>query len=439
MQPKDTRTSNMMNLGKYVKTGMLILAVYVYIFDPPVKGLPNLIWLFLPVVLGYLLFYSLIGKLLLLFKNEIILIVLITLFTILRDIDWTNGTSSKNFLYINASLLVEAIPFAFFIVDVCSRGIKLPNKATSDERLVNVILWTCFSAACITVLLLVTPSLNNLMNNKILAASEYQQNNLLRGFGFASTLFYSYGLVQGTAAAIILLKMSEAKKYFAVYFITLVLLLISILVNARIGMAPVIIMIGYLIFVRKKIKMFVYASGVLGVLLVVFLSSDFAEKYQKIIEWGFSFFTQTFGFVSGGKSHNGPDTFTVLGNMLILPDNAFDWLVGSGADLFLHGQTSGTVPHSDIGFIRQLYYGGIMYLTLLMTLITVMAVRLYNLKKHRWFFILFVFTFIAANIKSNYINNHSAFRLFLLIYMGFIYYAFQEKRKKIPDKELVQM
>lgn len=426
-----------MNLGKYVKTGMLIFAVYVYIFNPPVKGLPNLIWLFLPIVLGYLLYYSLIGKLLLLFKNEIILIILITLFTILRDIDWTNGTSSKNFLYINASILVEAVPFSFFIVDVCSRAIKLPDKASSDERLIDVILWTCFFAACITVMLLVNPSLNNLMNNKILAASEYQQNNLLRGFGFASTLFYSYGLVQGTAASIILLKMAEEKKHFLVYFITLILLLISILVNARIGMAPVIIMIGYLIFVRKQVKMFLYASGILGVLLVAFLSSDFAEKYQKIMEWGFSFFTQTLGFVSGGKSHNGPDTFTVLGRMLILPDNIFDWIVGSGADLFLHGQTSGTVPHSDIGFIRQLYYGGILYLTLLMTLVIVMAVRLYNLNKHRWFFILFVLTVIAANTKSNFINNHSAFRLFLLIYMGFIYYSFQEKRKKTLNKELV--
>ncbi|MDO3625931.1 hypothetical protein [Mucilaginibacter sp. BT774] len=422
----------MMNLGKYVKTGMLIFAVYIYIFNPPVKGLPNLIWLLLPIVWGYLLYYSLVGKLLYLFKNEIILVILITLFTLLRDIDWTNGTSSKNFLYINGTLLIEAIPFAFFIVDICSRRLKLPDKASHEERLINIILWTCFFAALITVMLLVNPSLNNVMNNKILAASEYQQNNLLRGFGFASTLFYSYGLVQGTAAAIILLKMSEGRKHFVIYFITLVLLLISIMVNARIGMVPVIVMGFYLIFVRKKIKMFLYASGILGVMLVVFLSSDFAEKYQKIIEWGFGFFTQTLGFVSGGKSKTGPDTFGVLGNMVVLPDNALDWIVGSGADLFLHGQTSGTVTHSDIGFIRQLYYGGIVYLTLLMTLVTIMAVRLYNLKKHRWFFVLFVFTVIAANVKSNFINNHSAFRLFLLIYMGFIYYSFLERTEKQP-------
>jgi hypothetical protein len=413
-----------------MKTGMLIFAVYIYIFNPPVKGLPNLIWLLLPIVWGYLLYYSLIGKLLNLFKNEIILIILITVFTIIRDIDWTNGTSSKNFIYINATMLVEAIPFSFFIADICSRHLKLPAKASNDERLINIILWTCFFAALITVMLLVNPSVNNIMNNKILAASEYQQDNLLRGFGFASTLFYSYGLVQGTAAAIILLKMSDAKKHFIVYFITLVLLLISILVNARIGMVPVIIMVLYLIFVRRKIKMFVYASGVLAVMVVVFLSSSFAEKYQKIIEWGFSFFTQTLGFVSGGQSKTGPDTFGVLRNMMVLPDNVPDWIIGSGADLFLHGQTSGTITHSDIGFIRQLYYGGLVYLSLLLTLVTVMAVRLYNLKKHRWFFVLFVFTVIVANIKSNFINNHSAFRVFLLIYMGFIYYSFLEKTKK---------
>ena len=424
----------MMNLGKYIKTGILIFAVYVYIFDPPVKAFPNPIWLFLPIVLGYLLYYSVIGKFLYLFKNEIILIVLIVLFTCIRDIDWTNGTSSKNFLFVNITLLIDAVPMSFFIVEVCSRKLKLPATASNDNRLINIILWTCFFAAFITLILLVNPGLNNLMNNKILAASEYQQNNLLRGFGFASTLFYSYGLVQGTAAAIILLKMSEGRRYFAIYLIVLVLLLISILVNARIGMVPVVVMVFYLIFVKKKIKMFLYASGILGIILVIFLSSDFAEKYQKIIDWGFGFFTQTFGFVSGGQSKTSLDTYSALGDMIVLPDNVFDWLVGSGADLFLTGQTSGTVHHSDVGFVRQLYYGGIVYLTLLMTLVTVMAVRLYNLKKHRWFFVLFVFTVIAANIKSNFISNHSSFRLFFLIYVGFIYYSFQEKQKNTLNK-----
>ena len=419
----------MMNLGKYAKAAMLIVAVYVYIFNPPIKGLPNLIWLFLPIAMSYILYYSLIGKLLYLFKNEIILIILISVFTILRDLDWTNGTSNKNFLYVNVTMLIEAIPFSFFIVDVCSRKLKLPKKATSDGRLISIILWTCAFAAFISVLLLVSPSLNNVMNNKILESSDYQKSNLLRGFGFSALLFYSYGLVQGMAAAIILLKMSEGKKYFIIYFITLVLLLISILVNARIGMAPVLVMIFYLIFVRKKVKMFLYASAILGVMIVAFLSSDLATKYEKTIQWGFSFFTQTLGFVSNNKSHNG-DTYSTLNHMIVLPDNFFDWITGTGKDLFIKGQISGTVTNSDIGFIRQLYYGGLVYLFLLVGLVALMAVRLYHLKKHRWFFVLFVFTILAANIKSNFINNHPAFRLVLLIYMGFIYYAFQERRNK---------
>ncbi|MBS1520088.1 MAG: hypothetical protein JST50_03740 [Bacteroidetes bacterium] len=420
----------MMNLGKYVNAAIFGVAVYIYIFSPPLKIFPNTIWLFLPAVIAYLLYYSLVGKVLYLFKNEIILIFLIALFTILRDIDWTNGTSSKNFLFVNVTLLIDAIPFSFFIVDFCFRKLRLPDKASNEQRLITIILWTCAFAALITVILLLNPSLNNKMNNKILLATEYQQNNLLRGFGFASALFYSYGLVQGTAAAIILLKLSETRKYIVVYFITLMFLLIAILVNARIGMVPIIIMVFYLIFVRKKIKMFLYASGVIGVILVAFLSSDFAEKYQKIIEWGFGFFTQTFGFVSGTHSKAaGVDTYGALGNMIVWPDNFPDWIVGSGADLFLPGQTSGTIKHSDIGFVRQIYYGGIVYFALLMTLVTVMAVRLYNLKTNRWFFVLFVFTVLAANVKSNFIYNHSGFRLLLLIYMGFIYYSFLERTK----------
>ena len=59
--------------------------------------------------------------------------------------------------------------------------------------------------------------------------------------------------------------------------------------------------------------------------------------------------------------------------------------------------------------------------------------------RSRWFFVLFIFTVLAANIKSNFINNHPAFRLVLLIYMGFIYYSFQVRmnKKLIEEKSVV--
>jgi hypothetical protein len=173
-------------------------------------------------------------------------------------------------------------------------------------------------------------------------------------------------------------------------------------------------------------------------MIIAFLSSDIAAKYEKTIEWGFSFFTQTLGFVSSNGGHHS-DTYSTLNNMIILPENFLDWIVGTGDDLFIRGQGSGTITHSDIGFVRQLYYGGLMYISLLMGLVTVMAVRIYNLKKHRWFFVLFIFTVLAANIKSNFVNNHPAFRLVLLIYMGFIYYSFQVRmnKKLIEEKSVV--
>jgi len=415
-----------MGLGKYFKVALLIALVYVFIFNPPIKSLPSLTWLLLPFVYGYLIYYSLTAKMIYLFKNEIIIILLLVLYTIIRDFDWSSGLLTKVFMFGNATLITDVIPFSFFIADVCYRKIKLPRNVSVDNRLIDIILWTCFIGALITIILLASPSLAFKMNNKILESSDYQQNNILRGFGFSSFLFYSYGIVQGVAAALLLLKMSRSNKYLLVYILVFVMLLISILVNARIGMVPVIVMTLYLIFIKGKIKIFLYGTSVVGVMLWVFLSSSFAEKYAKTIDWATSFFTQTFGFVSNNNSPRSTNTYSVLfDKMFILPDDFMGWIVGTGDDLFFK-----SYGNSDVGFIRQLYFGGILYLGLIILLIYIMSLRIYKLKKYGWFLVLFFFTVIFSNIKSNFISNQPGLRILVLMYMGFIYYSYKERTNK---------
>lgn len=430
-----------MGLGKYFKASVLIVFLYIFIYNPPVKGLPNLIWLTLPLAYLYLINYSLIGKLIYLLKNEIIVLLLLGLYTIFRDFDWNSGTFAKTFIYGNVSLIFEVIPYSLFLVDMCYRKMSLPKNIANDKKLINIILVTCFIAALITFLLLINPAFAVKMNNSILISSESQQNNILRGFGFASLLTYSFGIVQGIIAAIILLKMTENQQYLLVYIFIFILLLVSILVNARIGMAPVLIMIFYLIFIKKKIKVFLYGSGIMGAAVIIFLSSSFAAKYQKMIEWGTSFFTQTFGFVSGSKSGQSNNTYDILLNkMVILPETFMDWMVGTGNDLVLGSQNNPVfenVGHSDIGFVRQLYFGGLIYVGLILLLIAIMAIRIYRLKNYNWFLILFLLTVISANIKGYFVANQPAFRLLIVLYVGFIYYSFQtQTNKKLVNQEV---
>ena len=168
--------------------------------------------------------------------------------------------------------------------------------------------------------------------------------------------------------------------------------------------------------------------------MAIFLSSSFASKYEKTIEWGTSFFIQTFGFVSGSKSAQSANTYnTLLNKMIILPDTLMGWLFGTGNDLFAGTKGNPSIidiGHSDIGFIRQLYFGGLVYVGLNVLLIAIMSVKIYRLKKYGWFLFLFVFTVISANIKGYFVINQPAFRLFILFYMGFIYYSFQTQANK---------
>lgn len=422
-----------MGFVKYFRIALIFVIIYLFIFNPPIKFLPNLIWLSLPFIYAYIIYHSLIGKLVYLFKNEIIIIFLLALYTIFRNLDWSSGQLDKAFVYGNVSMLTEMLPFGMVIIDLCHRKL-MPYKQSGDDKLIDMIVLTCIVASLITILLIVFPSFNSKMNDKILDAGDYQKVNILRGFGFAASLTYAYGIVQGIAAAIVLLKMSTGRRYFLLFFVAFVMLLISILVNARIGMVPIVVMILYLIFVKRRIKIFIYGSIMFGLLVWAFLSTSYAEKYSQTIEWAMGFFLQTIGFVSGSKSGQHSNTYEVLLNsMVVLPDTVMGWLIGSGSDLVIGGKGSpvvGTVGHSDVGFIRQLYFGGLIYLGLIILFISSTSIRLYKLKKDKWFFALFVFTIVLGNIKGYFVANQPALRLLILIYMGFIYCAFKQRSDK---------
>ena len=91
--------------------------------------------------------------------------------------------------------------------------------------------------------------------------------------------------------------------------------------------------------------------------------------------------------------------------MWVLPETISEWIVGKGKHIYTEYQNS-----SDVGFILQLNYGGIIYLILLLNLIISIFSNI-NRKEHNRILLFFIITVIISNLKGEFIINSSGFRV----------------------------
>ena len=149
-----------------------------YIYSPPLTLLPfGLIKLILPLVYFVLFFSRKHRKALLLFKNELLILIVILFYSFFTA--GFNFNFEFPFVYQNFGLLFEAFPIAVFlaayIIDVDKKNIN---------TLLNTVFYVGLIASVISCYLIVNPEANYQMNNEILRTSSWLQEVKFRGFGF---------------------------------------------------------------------------------------------------------------------------------------------------------------------------------------------------------------------------------------------------------------
>lgn len=392
---------------KAIKHTTIIILVYMYIYSPPLTLFPfGLIKLILPLVYFVLFFSRKQRKVLLLFKNELVILIVILFYSFF--ISGLNFNFEFPFVYQNFGLLFEAFPIAVFlavyIIDVDKKNIN---------TLLNTVFYVGLIASVISCYLIVNPEANYQMNNEILRSSSWIKEVKYRGFGFASMLSFAYGISQGIICAITIYFLSQEKKIFKKLFLVLaiIIFLISIFVNARIGIFPVFIIIFYFIIIKRKFKLSLFIAIFVFALTQINYESDYVDV--KTIKYALDFFSETDNLISGS---NEKTTYNILFDMIIFPSNIKDLIFGSGYSIFGIFNKS-----SDIGYILQIWFGGLIYLSLLLSLVVLMAKKIVKIKNYKWFFYLFLGTILVCNIKGYFISNNSAFRILILIYVGLIY------------------
>lgn len=366
---------------------------------------------------GYIVFVNrnVVLELFLNFKSEFYFLILILLYSILRDLFVGAEVLSFRFL----AWFFQAFVFGFMLIKFFGN-----NYA----KLFMSLYWASVLAAIFSLLLVLFPSLDDLYKVIKLEEVDIYENMEVRhrAFGISENLTFTYSFVLGFFAGYTLIILNENK----LLIIPFLLLSLGVMYNARIGLLPILISFAFLIFSGslKNLGFFILLS-----LIVLFSIYSFNPVlYDRVLfnqEWVLEFFYEISDSLFGtNMSVTNSMTLDLLTDkFIVLPQTLFSWIFGTGEFLFTKAGMN-----SDIGYIIQLYYGGLILTILLGVLNILFFFRLIRLRGFSdWFTVVFVLSVLALNFKGFLFAATPGGRMLFLLYMCFILSSKKEFRSKL--------
>lgn len=319
----------------------------------------------------------------------------------------------------NLVALVEVILLPFLFVILSDNLFRHCNLSVLRAVLIVGAVGSVISCISITF-----PQVNYYIINvltvvpkKLLSMYEY------RGFGLSDELTYGYGIIQGVILVLGMCEISSNKWFFAF----LPFMFISIIFNARTGIVVAIVgIICYTLVQRKSINLLFQVIAVIVLLYTLpYVISDVGVSSASM-EWGMQVFDQITDVVQS-KSLDSGTAGILFGRMFMLPENLFQWIFGRGYMFFGKSRILGF--DSDVGFINQLNYGGLLYFLPMMFMVVYIVKRLWKCG-YKEFAVLFAATFVIANIKGPFLLNSGGFRLLMYIYILILWNQLNYGKKK---------
>ena len=421
-----------------------LLLLFIYIYAPPLSFVPlGINKLIAPFTIVALLFgYKSMTQKVLLQKHLFIAISLLCISIIYAFAIDTSSIYSGNLAFTRKQTfsqlmtLVEVLPIALFISIYSIRKLKLTLVDFLNSLVIVGVI-----QSFLAIIMFALPGLRmfvftaiqgyNSNEDKIFRPDLYA----FRSFGFSQDMLFSLSTVQGIVlACVISLCLYNFTKYkYTLFFIPP--LLMSILLNARIGLAAIIMFLSViLLFSLLRLKIYLLSKFALFSLiscLVIYLGVESADwlfdiSLEKNIEWALSAFTEGQNFLAGSTTDTG-NFGTITGRYWHLPDTSAARTFGEGR--YLSDNLSGS-NLSDIGYVRKIYFGGYMYSFLVYgTFIYLFMGSLKQLPStFKPLFYAIVLTTLVAHIKGDAFLPTPGYRITSLILL----FAICERRLKQP-------
>lgn len=392
-----------MNSMRVIKYIFFFLCLYIYIYNPilQILGFGSI-----KILLFISLFYFFVHKETISFlqnyKTEMFYTFLLIIYLI--PIVFLGDGTATMIPYTHLIWFLECFIIPLFLLFYFK---NIFQKYQIESLL--VIIGTI--ASLITFFLINNPEINTWIRQSVIVDTldKTSSNWDFRGFTFAESSSYAYGVVQGIMLALCLI--SIRKSYL--YAIPIIPIFISILFNARIGFSVLIIALALmLIFKRLKIKYVIIGAITVLSGVVLYNNSSFVSENSTSLEWGLGFFEDTFALISGGDASE--TNYEVLSNrMFFLPENFVDIIFGEGRIVFGDENLD-----SDIGYVNQIFTGGIVYLLIMLSFLWYMYNSNVKITHDKLLPLLFMIVLLVVNIKGNaFFLSNGFFRMFTLYYI----------------------
>ncbi|MBR5076749.1 MAG: hypothetical protein IKX28_07080 [Bacteroidales bacterium] len=401
-----TRVANQKGTHQWIsffRSVFLFLFLYFFFFDPDfsfIKWISSAYLLYFFAFLYFLLHSKELIKIASRFQRELLVLLSIFVYSIFRTI--IGGEAGYVFVHFRMLLDIFVLPICF--VYLCHSW-KITSKCAIRWFLVVGSVAAILSCLCFLI-----PSFNIYVRYTLLAFEEdsYLLTNLNRGFGIASTLTSAYASALSVITCFGLVY-SANNKWF---FLMVPFMIVAMMVCARTSFVLLIFgVFVYLLAHGNRGSLFIVAALVLLLYIIICIAIEKETEMGVTIAWALDFFNQFFSVFETG-SVEGTTAERLLAEDLVWPNGLFNWIFGIGKNI-LHNDTSQI--RSDIGFTRQLFYGGIIYLYLLIQLVVTICKRSRN-RVFRGFVFLFLVAFIIFNFKGQFLPDTAGFRVFVLLY-----------------------
>ena len=392
-------------IKKLISYTLFIGFLYLFLFNPPYSVFRGLFGIGNFIVLASIIFAfakpKVVKHFLHYFKKEYSILVILLVYVVLRTVI---GGGDKAYIarhFLGFCDLFLVTPMILFFA-------KKIGIAT-EEQAVRAILLVSSFAAIISFLCLINPSLNDYVKNSLLqlSADDYIMVNDYRGFGYASLLTSDYGFLLGLVAGYGSLYLKNNK----LFILCIPLLLFATIINARTGVVLAMAIIAVSTLAKRDFR-YIFVIGALAIVLISYYDVFFEMigVDARTSEWSMSVFKEVQD-VSQGNIQESYAANELFNNMIVFPPSFLEWIVGRGYSIV----KGGSAGYSDVGWILQLNYGGIIYISILYSFFFVMLRRLSAKRIRTTFWVVLVYI-LLINTKSSIFPGYSSFYLLFMFY-----------------------
>lgn len=342
-------------------------------------------------------------------KTFIFLFIYLLLISVVSFVSLVyNNTTDYQFIKYPISIFF-IISSAYFLVNLVNE-----NRGSNilETTIIKLIINVVFIQVILSLIMFLFPPFGEILNSLIVSTDQelivLGETLQFRLVGFGSR-FFGAGIVNGFALMLIvsLIRFNDLNKneVFRYSFMFLMIFVLGMMMSRTTligGLLSLIILTLpkriYKVGSYKKTIYFLGFSLLIPILLTIIIVSFFPE-FLTILELALNFGFELFiNYFEGGTLET--ESTNVLEEMLVLPDSIKTYIIGDGY------YTDPLVPseyykRTDIGYLRLIYYFGLVGLTIYFVIQTYVIKKAYKLSsKYKMLFIFLALYLFILNVKG---------------------------------------